>query len=166
MRIAHRLCTRRSIKFWGEVMKRYLTAACTVVLTAVLSGCGYVGNIFNPFYEAPPPEAYLGDKNDAALNSDGGNASAARQALEQMGTYQRALAPQPVNPVMQPAVVRLMWVPDHLNAHGDLVPAHYYYLKVKKDSWAVTDAFELEAQLGDGGGAAPGAGYVNPEDIR
>jgi hypothetical protein len=60
-----------------------------------------------------------------------------------------------------------MWVPDHLNAHGDLVPAHYYYLKVKKDSWALQDAFELEAQLGSSsGGNASAVGFVNPEDIR
>ena len=147
-------------------MNRFVSTACTLVIATLCSGCGYVGNIFNPFYESPPPEAYLGDKNDAALNDDSGGASSARQALEAMGTYQRALAPQPVNPVIQPAVVRLMWVPDHLNSHGDLVPAHYYYLKVKKDSWAVTDAFELEAQLNGGQGAGSGVGYVNPEDIR
>jgi hypothetical protein len=41
-----------------------------------------------------------------------------------------------------------MWIPDHLNKSGDLVPAHYYYLKVKGDQWALTDAFELENQLG------------------
>jgi hypothetical protein len=60
-----------------------------------------------------------------------------------------------------------MWVPDHLNSHGDLVPAHYYYLKVKKDEWAVTDAFELESQLNGGAsGAGSAVGYVNPEDLR
>ncbi len=147
-------------------MKRRITYTLAFAAAALLSGCGSIGNIFNPFYESPPPEAYLGEKNDSALNSDGGSANSARQALEQMGTYQRALAPQPVNPVMQPAVVRLMWVPDHLNSHGDLVPAHYYYLKVKKDSWAVTDAFELEAQLNNGQGSSSSVGYVNPEDIR
>jgi hypothetical protein len=41
-----------------------------------------------------------------------------------------------------------MWIPDHLNKSGDLVPAHYYYVKVLNDRWAVQDAFELEQQLG------------------
>jgi hypothetical protein len=139
-----------------------------LALSLASTGCGTVGNFFNPFYETPSPVAYMGQKNDAALNNEGGGGKAAnaREALEAMGTYQRAHAPQPVNPVMQPAVVRLMWIPDHLNSHGDLVPAHYYYLKVKRDQWAVTDAFELEAQLGASTGNASSIGYVNPEDLR
>ena len=86
---------------------------------------------------------------------------AARQALEVMGTYRRAMAPQPYYPVIQPAEVRLMWIPDHLNKFGDLVPAHYYYLNVLGDRPAVQDAFEVESQLGatskaiGGGGPAP-----------
>lgn len=137
------------------------------LISVGLSGCSSVSQIFNPFYETPSEVAYLGQKNDAALNNEGsGGTSKAREALEAMGTYQRANAPQPVNPVIQPAVVRLMWVPDHLNSHGDLVPAHYYYLKVKRDQWAVTDAFELEAQLGSTTGNASSIGYVNPEDLR
>jgi hypothetical protein len=64
-----------------------------------------------------------------------------------MSHYQRAHDPQPVNPVINPAIVRLMWVPDHLSKHGDLVPAHYYYVKVKDDQWALSDAFDLENQL-------------------
>ncbi len=136
------------------------------LLASLCSGCNHVGNILNPFYESPSEVAYFGEKNDAALNdSGGGKATRAREALEAMSSYQRTLSPQPNNPVIQPAVVRLMWVPDHLNSHGDLVPAHYYYLKVKRDAWAVTDAFEIEGQLG---GAKQGSavGFVNPEDIR
>jgi hypothetical protein len=57
-------------------------------------------------------------------------------------------------------------VPDHLNSHGDLVPAHYYYLKVKKEQWAVSDAFELEGQLNSSTGNASAIGFVNPEDVR
>lgn len=117
-------------------------------LASTMSACAATGNVLNPFYEAPPPEALLGEKNDDALNENGGKVQSAREALEHMATYQRSHAPQPVNPVLQPAVVRLMWVPDHLNKTGDLVPSHYYYLKVLKDRWAVTDAFELESQLG------------------
>ena len=138
-------------------------------LGALLTGCSSMGKALNPFYETPSEVAYFGEKNDAALNdgSSGGKSDKARVALEAMGNYQRAMPAQPQNPVMQPAVVRLMWVPDHLNAHGDLVPAHYYYLKVKKDSWALQDAFELEAQLGSSsGGNASAVGFVNPEDVR
>lgn len=102
----------------------------------------------NPFYESPPPEAYLGEKNDRALNATYEKAETARSALEHMATYRRANEPEPIHPVIQPAVVRLMWVPDHLNKSGDLVPPHYYYLKVLSDRWAVQDAFELESQLG------------------
>jgi hypothetical protein len=147
---------------------KYFNRLALVVIATASTGCGYASQFFNPFYETPSEVAYFGEKNDAALSneSSGGRAGNARAALEAMGTYQRANAPQPVNPVMQPAVVRLMWVPDHLNSHGDLVPAHYYYLKVKKEQWAVQDAFELEAQLGSTTGNASSVGYVNPEDLR
>lgn len=113
-----------------------------------LAGCAQIGNALNPFAESPGPVAYLGAPNDHALNESKEKEEGAREALEQMASYRKAHAPQPVNPVLQPAVVRLMWVPDHLNRNGDLVPAHYYYLKVLDDRWAVQDAFELEAQLG------------------
>jgi len=147
---------------------RILSTLAIASLAVMATGCSAVGRVLNPFYESPSPVAYFGEKNDAALMSEGagGKGASARAALEAMGTYQRAHAPQPNNPVMQPAVVRLMWVPDHLNSHGDLVPAHYYYLKVKKEQWAVTDAFELEAQLGSTTGNASSIGFVNPEDIR
>ena len=139
------------------------------LMGALLTGCSSLTHVLNPFYETPSEVAYFGEKNDAALNegSGGGKGDKARAALEAMGSYQRALPAQPQNPVMMPAVVRLMWVPDHLNAHGDLVPAHYYYLKVKRDSWALQDAFELEAQLGSStGGNSSAVGFVYPEDLR
>jgi hypothetical protein len=147
---------------------RILSLVAIISLSVFGTGCSTMGRVLNPFYETPSPVAYFGDKNDSALLNEGtgGKGASARAALEAMGSYQRAHAPQPHNPVMQPAVVRLMWVPDHLNSHGDLVPAHYYYLKVKKEQWAVTDAFELEAQLGSTTGNASAIGYVNPEDIR
>jgi hypothetical protein len=113
----------------------------------LLCSCNTVSNAMNPFYETPPPVAMLGEMNDNALNGGSNNVSGARKALEAMASYRAAQTPQPVNPVIQPAVVRLMWIPDHLNKNGDLVPAHYYYLKVLKDRWAVQDAFELEQQL-------------------
>ena len=139
------------------------------LMGALMTGCSSMTHVLNPFYERPSEVAYFGEKNDAALNegSGGGKGDKARAALEAMGTYQRALPAQPQNPVMQPSVVRLLRVPDHLNSHGDLVPAHYYDLEVKRDSWALQDAFELEAQLGSStGGNASAVGYVNPEDLR
>ena len=120
-------------------------------IVATLTSCGFAGNIFNPFYETPSAEALLGDRNDKALSGDSDSTDKARAALESTASYRRARAPQPVDPVIQPAVVRLMWIPDHLNRNGDLVPAHYAYVKVLKDRWAVTDAFELESQLNTGG---------------
>ena len=122
-----------------------------VITILLLSGCSSVGNVLNPFYETPPPEAYLGEKNDLAISGGKQKNTQAREALEAMATYRREHLPQPVNPVLQPAVVRLMWIPDHLNKNGDLIPAHYYYLRVLKDRWAVTDAFDLEHQLQTGG---------------
>ena len=126
-----------------KISKKLLT-----LLLINFSACSYAGNLLNPFYDSPPPEAYLGERNDAALNGNVQKEETARAALEAAASYRRAHAPQPIDPVVQPAVVRLMWIPDHLNKNGDLVPAHYYYLKVLKDRWAVTDAFELESQLG------------------
>lgn len=147
---------------------RWCKIAFIFLVAALSTGCSSMGRILNPFYDDPSPVAYFGEKNDRALNdSGGGKGAAAREALEAFNTYQRAHAPQPNNPVMMPAIVRLMWVPDHLNSHGDLVPAHYYYLKVKRDEWAVTDAFELESQLqGGSAGGGSAVGFVNPEDVR
>ncbi|MCB0353698.1 MAG: hypothetical protein KDD64_09245 [Bdellovibrionales bacterium] len=118
-------------------------------------GCSSTANMLNPFYETPPPIAFAGQPNDHALNEGGseGKAALARNELDQIGRYPEAHAPQPVNPVVQPAVIRLMWVPDHLSANGDLVPAHYYYLKVLDDRWAVTDVFEQQELVGSKGTA-------------
>jgi len=141
----------------------------TIILVAILMifglcSCTTVGNMMNPIYESPSKIALQGDASDAAINDTGLKEDTARKALEQMASYQRANAPSPDRPVMQPAVVRLMWVPDHVNSHGDLVPAHYYYLKVLKERWAVSDAFELEKQLSNGQGATSSIPFVSSED--
>lgn len=128
-----------------------------------------MSKVLNPFYETPGAIAMQGEANDSALNGDVDKDNSAREAMQAMASYQRALPPQPVNPVIQPAVVRIMWVPDHLNRNGDLVPAHYYYLKVLSDRWAVTDAFELEGQLNGPKGASAGPGnlpYVYENDLK
>lgn len=135
-------------------MKTKLAKLFLISGVALLTGCATTANVLNPFYESPTAEAMMGEKNDHALNEQEGKVDKARGALEAMTSYKRAQTPQPYDPVMQPAVVRLMWVPDHLNKHGDLVPAHYYYLKVLSDRWAVSDAFELESQLGRKGDAS------------
>lgn len=144
-------------------MKR-LISACSLAI--YLSGCTTAGNILNPFYESPTAEAYKGERTDAALNESRDRDKDARKALETMASYRRAQEPEPTNPVIQPAVVRLMWIPDHLNKSGDLVPAHYYYLKVLKDRWAVQDAFELEAQLGGTNGTTANVPYVSEKDAK
>ena len=136
------------------------------VTAASLCSCNTVSNAMNPFYESPKPVAMLGEMNDNALNGGGNNEDGARKALQQMASYKSALPPQPVNPVIQPAVVRLMWIPDHLNKNGDLVPAHYYYLKVLKDRWAVQDAFELEQQLSPNAPTGGSAGLPFVPDVE
>jgi len=126
----------------------YAKTGSSVLVVLLLSGCATIGDHLNPFQEPPDPIAYLGERNDHSLNETEGKQDTAREALQAMASYRRAQYPQPVDPVVQPAVVRLMWIPDHVNKSGDLVPAHYYYLKVLSDRWAVQDAFELEDQLG------------------
>lgn len=125
-------------------MKRIILVASAALL---LTGCSSAGNILNPFYDPPAPEALLGEKTDRALYNESTGDNSARKALEAMASYRAAHLPEPTYPVLQPAVVRVMWIPDRLNKNGDLVPAHYYYLKVLRDRWAVQDAFELQEQL-------------------
>jgi hypothetical protein len=139
------------------------------LIAASLSACATTSNLLNPFYEPPSAVALLGQPNDHALNDSTQKVDTARQALDAMASYQRAHYPQPANPVIQPSVVRLMWIPDHLNRNGDLVPAHYYYMKVLDDRFAVTDAFELEAQLGDASGYQGNAThipFVHSDEVR
>lgn len=138
-------------------MKRAASIAVKTMVFGILlslSACTTASNLMNPFYEPPSEVALRGDLNDHALTGEKDKVDTARQSLEAMATYRRANHPQPVNPVVQPSVVRLLWIPDHLNDKGDLVPAHYYYLKVLQDRWAVQDAFELEGQLGPNTGAS------------
>ncbi|MCC6221832.1 MAG: hypothetical protein IT291_11390 [Deltaproteobacteria bacterium] len=117
-----------------------------------LSACANKAfEVLNPYAEASDVE--LGQRNNQTIIEETGmegESQNARHALEVMGSYRRAQAPQPAYPVVQPAEVRLMWVPDHLNKAGDLVPAHYYYLRVLNDRWAVQDAFDMEEQLRQG----------------
>jgi hypothetical protein len=131
-----------------------------------LCACSSISNLFNPFYDPPSKVALLGEKNDHAISGENKREDTARKALDAMGSYQAAQAPQPNHPVEQPAVVRLMWIPDHLNHNGDLVPAHYYYVKVLSDRPAVTDAFELEAQLGSQKGGSSDIPYMFSDEER
>lgn len=132
------------------------------LVACCLAGCGSTSEVLlNPYGDEGPQ---LGDADNAAiLDEVGGGTSdheAARTALKAFGEKQRAIEPQPMAPVIRPAVVRLMWVPDHLNPLGDLVPAHYYYLKVKDDEWELKDGFDnlqqlRDAGVGTGGGSTP-----------
>ena len=128
------------------------------------TGCSVFGpaaDQLNPYAEGNSVQ--LGEADNSALLSSGGNrtASAARQALEVMGTKKMQASPQPYYPVVKPREVRLMWIPDRLNRHGDLVPAHYYYLRVLDDVWEMNDAFEYEDQLRSNTGNRGGRGGSN-----
>jgi len=138
---------------------------CLSVLISLSACRSAVFSGLNPF-QASGGDQELGKRTLEPLLGEGSSggqngAQQARTALQQMATYRAAQPAQPGYPVVQPAEVRLMWIPDHLNKSGDLVPAHYYYLKVLNDRWAVQDAFELESQLTSGGGKA-GSGGATP----
>ena len=143
-----------------NILKVFCNRYLVLGLIAMTTACsGNTPDMLNPYSETPPET--LGERNNNAI-LDGGSGSAsaadeARRALEVAASYQRSHAPQPYKPVVLPREVRLMWVPDHLNKAGDLVPAHYYYLRVLNDRWAVTDAFDIEEQLNQGsnGSATP-----------
>jgi hypothetical protein len=124
-------------------------STAVLLLLLMLSGCSSrtLQNFFNPFYEEPTQHALAGELNDEAISNRTNRAQDARAALEKLATYQRQHLPQPANPVMRPSVVRLMWIPDHLNKFGDMVPAHYYYLKVLDEQWQLQDAFDIADQL-------------------
>lgn len=152
-----------------RAVAKFLHGALGVLLLSGLTGCTTMSQQLDPFYEPPAPNALLGEKSDRALYGESGGGDRARQALEAMASYRRDKTPEPVNPVIQPAVVRVMWIPDHLNRNGDLVPSHYYYLKVLSDRWAVQDAFELESQLhGPNGnsGVSSNVPYIHENDLR
>ncbi len=144
-----------------NITTRLLTASLAMGLL-ITTGCSTkAANLLNP-YAVEAPEG-LGERNSRAIlgeiSGGGSESDNARHALEVLSTYRSTQSPQPTYPVVQPAEVRLMWVPDHVNRNGDLVPAHYYYLKVLNDRWAVQDAFEIEKQLQDG---SSGAGSATP----
>lgn len=134
-----------------------LMTCTTALMAGTLTGCSVAGPAadgLNPYGEGNTVQT-LGTRDLSALRgsgSGGGKAATnARHALEAMGSYRKAQAPEPAYPAVRPAEVRLMWVPDHLNRDGNLVTAHYYYLRVMNDRWAVQDAFEIEAQLNGNG---------------
>lgn len=142
---------------------KYYSVIFLISIALIETGCSHsTVDLINPYRETVDPS--LGVRSNQPL-LDGGSANktnkedAARHALEVMTSYRRAQAPEPFYPVLQPAEVRLMWVPDHQNKTGDLVPAHYYYLRVLPERWAVQDAFELEAQLNQG---TTGSGGTTP----
>ncbi|MCB0320343.1 MAG: hypothetical protein KDD60_05400 [Bdellovibrionales bacterium] len=140
---------------------KLLSTTLLIVASFAVTGCTSIGNALNPFQDPPSPEAFKGSPNDHALRSESNKIEVAREQLEQIGKYPRAHQPQPQNPVIQPAVVRMMWVPDHLNSQKDLVPAHFYYLKVLDDQWAVTDVFERQDLVSQGKGAASALPYTS-----
>jgi len=123
---------------------------------SVVAGCSVAGpaaDELNPYGQGNAVDSLGLRDNSTVAGASGGSskeAERARHALETLATYRRASAPQPAYPVIRPAEVRMMWIPDRLNQHGDLVPAHYYYLRVRNDSWELQDAFDIEQQLHGG----------------
>ncbi len=138
---------------------RFAYLSLLVSVFFLTSCANQAADLLNPYAE-DGGENYGKRDTSAILGGDSGagdNEERARHALEVMASYQRAGEPGPAKPVLNPAVIRLMWVPDHLNKAGDLVPAHYYYLKVRDDYWAVQDAFEIERQLHEKGAGSSSA---------
>ncbi len=136
-----------------------LSAAAFLIGGIGCSVTGPAADQLNPF-AANGGEA-LGQLDNSAIigaSGGGGGVERARHSLESLASYRRKQMPQPVYPVMQPAEVRLMWIPDHQTTDGNLVPAHYYYLKVFHDRWALEDAFEIEGQLHNRGSVSPDLG--------
>ena len=123
-----------------------------LIVTLILTGCGpSIEQALNPNQSLENSVPKGGERsNRPILEGSSGSSSVserARHALEVMAQYRRAKDPQPGYPVRFPAVVRKMWIPDHQNSAGDLVPSHYYFLEVLPERWAVQDAYELEQQL-------------------
>jgi hypothetical protein len=144
-------------------LEKFKTVLLVTALMLASACSSQSAEILNPFAETP--EVELGVRNNSAIAGDADdvtNADKARAALVQMGEYQKALPAQPYKPVIQPAEVRLMWVPDHINKAGDLIPAHYYYLKLLPDRWAVSDSFELLDQLDNAAGGSAASGGATP----
>ncbi|MBL7663142.1 hypothetical protein JNK13_10370 [bacterium] len=143
-------------------MKKYLTILAALLFIAASTGCSSKKfEVLNPYNDSSSSE--YGERSTKALIEEtggGGGADNARHALNVMGQYRSAQAPEPYYPVVQPAEVRLMWVPDHLTKSGDLVPAHYYYLRVLNDRWAVQDAYDLEQQLNQGSSASGATPWI------
>ena len=138
----------------------------SLTTTLLLIGCASEGaSLLHPYADTGMEE--LGERSTRALTQGSGTADEdkiARQMLSGVGTSRKALPPSPNRPVVLPAEIRLMWIPDHLNKYGDLVPAHYYYLRVMDERFNLEDAFSTEGQLDpynnsrgskSGGGATP-----------
>lgn len=147
---------------FSGLKNRFMKGIFLSLLVVFLAGCSTVSNAINPYYKTPPKEAYAGSRNDHALTGGGSNREqkALTAIMNEPGHSYGANSAAPYKPVIKPAVVRLMWVPDRLNRNGDLIPAHYYYLRILNDRFAIEDAFEVNAALNAttrsvGGGGIP-----------
>ena len=151
---------------------RIISRGAVISGMILLSGCSSESwDFLSPFSHSEVEVANKGERtNKAILEESGGSgvsAEDARKALEVMGKYQETHDAKPYAPVLKPAEVRLMWVPDHLNRNGDLVPAHYYFLKVLPDIWMTQDAFEIEEQITSGrSGAGSAVPWVYGKPIK
>lgn len=127
-----------------------------LALLLIFTGCsGSLDEALNPNADAENSVPKGGERSnrpilEGSATAGGSVSDKARHALEVLASYRRAQDPEPGQPVRYPAVVRKVWIPDHQNGSGDLVPSHYYFLEVLPERWAVQDAYELEEQLRSG----------------
>ena len=89
-------------------MKRLINLLVGTGFCLSLTACGSgAANLLNPYSDNSTVQ--LGVANNQPLLSEGSSSKSeetARTALQVMGEYRRAQAPQPAYPVIQPAEVR------------------------------------------------------------
>ena len=116
---------------------RYLSSLAVLTL---LAGCGASSSSHGS-------ELSLGQRNNHALIGNSGVSLLSREERRQI--LHRKLAgntAQPYHPVVYPAQLRLLWIPDRLN-DKDYIPDNYYYLRITNDIFATEDLRDLETQL-------------------
>ncbi len=139
--------------------KRFMLRIIILSLGIFVLGCSSVSNAINPYYKTPPKEAYAGKRSDHSLTGGGREEKALSAISSEIASRAGATSSSPYKPVVTPAVIRLMWVPDRLNRNGDLIPAHYYYIRILNDRFVLEDAFEINAMLNSTTKSADSGGY-------
>ena len=104
-------------------MWRQMACRVTLVLCCVL-GC--TGCARTTALEGPPQDLQV-------LYQDAMHMPQPAPALQTKGL---PVGPEaPYTPIMQPPQIQRVWVPDHLNAEGDLVSGHWVYVLLEPAKW-------------------------------